>query len=355
MQASAVALDTTPRRAEYIRGFAILLVIAIVGLAYVKWSPYLTRTQDVAVSHSLGTSIVSGRDAAPPAPSLQTGIDYTIAYMQRIWMALVLGLLLAATVDTLIPRDWLARVLGSRAASSSILGGLLALPGMMCSCCAAPVGLALRKSGASAGSAIAFTVGNPTLNLAVIAWIGLALGWQWALLRVVVGAGLVAAAVALTNRTAPVQVLAHYGSDSTPVAAEGNWALRWLKSLVRYSIVLVPLMLVLVVLLGAARAYLFPAVGADWGNNPLAIIALAVAGTLFPIPTGAEIPIVQTMMGFGLGAGPAAALLVTLAPVSAASLAMLRHGFPTRVILLLAGITATAGIGAALLAIAFGL
>ena len=277
--------------------------------------------------------------------------------MQRIWMAMVLGLLLAATVDTLIPRDWLVRVLGSRAASSSILGGLLALPGMMCSCCAAPVGLALRKRGASAGSAIAFTVGNPTLNLAVIAWIGLALGWQWALLRVVVGAGLVTAAVALTNRMAPVQVLTDYGPDSSPVAAEdsGNWVLRWLKSLIRYSIILVPLMLALVVLLGAARAYLFPAVGADWGNNPLAFIALAIAGTLFPIPTGAEIPIVQTMMGFGLGAGPAAALLLTLAPVSAASLAMLRHGFPTRVVMLLAGITATAGVVAALLAVALGL
>src|SRR2546427_8500536 len=49
------------------------------------------------------------------------------------------SLLLAATIDTLIPRDWLVRVLGSRAARSSILGGLIAFPGMMCSCCAAPV------------------------------------------------------------------------------------------------------------------------------------------------------------------------------------------------------------------------
>ena len=76
--AGAVAITTMPRRGEYIRGFAVLLVIAIVGLAYVKWSPYLTRTQDVAATHSLGTSIVSGREAAPPEPSLQTGIEYTI-------------------------------------------------------------------------------------------------------------------------------------------------------------------------------------------------------------------------------------------------------------------------------------
>jgi hypothetical protein len=62
---------------------------------------------------------------------LQAGIDYAVAYMQRIWQAMVLGLLLAATVDALIPHDWLARVLGSQAFRSSALGGLLALPGMM--------------------------------------------------------------------------------------------------------------------------------------------------------------------------------------------------------------------------------
>jgi len=229
---------------------------------------------------------------------------------------------------------------------------------MMCSCCAAPVGLALRKRGAAPGSAIAFTVGNPTLNLAVIAWIGLALGWQWALLRVVAGTALVVAAVALTNRLAPVPIFA-----TEPPLAEGllaaedtgNWIVRWLKSLFRFSVILVPLMLVLVVLLGAARAFLFPAMGADWASSPLAIVALAVAGTLFPIPTGAEIPIVQTMMGYGLGAGPAAALLLTLAPVSVASLAMLRHGFPTGVVVALAGITAVVGAAAGLLAVVFGL
>ena len=65
----------------------------------------------------------------------------------------------------------------------------------------------------------------------------------------------VTAAVALTNRMAPVQVLTDYGPDSSPVAAEdsGNWVLRWLKSLVRYSIILVPLMLALVVLLFRRR------------------------------------------------------------------------------------------------------
>ena len=342
---------------EYLRGFAILLVISVVGLALVKWAPYVTRTQDVAATHSLGASIISGREAAPPEPSLQAGTDYAIAYMQRIWQAMALGLLLAATIDSLIPRDWLGRMLGSSRRHSSLLGALFALPGMMCSCCAAPVGLALRRGGASAGSTVAFTVGNPTLNPAVIAWIGLALGWQWALLRLVAGAGLVLGAVLLTNRLAPPSPSWDPSAFAPELPREQTprWIVRWVTSLLRYTLVLVPLMLVIVVLLGAARAFLFPALGADWASGPFAIVALAVAGTLFPIPTGAEIPIVQSMMGYGLGAGPAAALLVTLAPLSVASLAMLRHGFPTRVIVALAAVTALTGVGTGLLAVAVGL
>jgi uncharacterized membrane protein YraQ (UPF0718 family) len=130
-EAARTLQPTHDRRREYLLGFGVLLLIAVVGLSYVKWAPYATRTLEVAISHSLGASIVSGREAAPPDPSLMAGIEYALSYMQRIWQALVLGLLLAATVDTLVPRDWISRVLGSRALRSSALGGLLALPGMM--------------------------------------------------------------------------------------------------------------------------------------------------------------------------------------------------------------------------------
>ena len=46
------------------------------------------------------------------------------------------------------------------------------------------------------------------------------------------------------------------------------------------------------------------------------VVAMAVAGCLFVIPTAAEIPIVQTMMLAGMGTAPALALLMTLPAVS---------------------------------------
>ena len=119
------------RRVEYLRGFGLLLVLAVVGLAYVKWGPYWTRSFTVAVNHTLGASIISGQEAAPPEASLAAAWDYARVYFDRIWQAMALGLLLAATVDALVPHDWLARVLGSTRLRGTALGTLLALPGMM--------------------------------------------------------------------------------------------------------------------------------------------------------------------------------------------------------------------------------
>ena len=116
---------------EPLIGLGLLIAIAVVGFSAVKWAPYWSRTVDVAITHSLGSSILSGAEAAPPAPSLEAALGYAAAYTQRIWQAMLLGLLLAATIEALLPRDWLARVLASGAVRSSFLGGVFALPGMM--------------------------------------------------------------------------------------------------------------------------------------------------------------------------------------------------------------------------------
>ena len=89
----------------------------------------------------------------------------------------------------------------------------------------------------------------------------------------------------------------------------------------------------LVLLLGATRAWLFPHVGPEIGNSIGWILAFALAGTLFVIPTAGEVPIVQAMLALGVGAGPAGALLMTLAPISLPSLAMVAPSFRPRVLL----------------------
>lgn len=110
---------------------AIFALIAVVGLTIVKWNPYAHKLAKAAAKHSLGASIVSGKAAAPPAPSLHAAVSYTGTYFTSVWQALLLGLILAATIEVLLPRDWLARLLGSNSMRSSALGGVFALPGMM--------------------------------------------------------------------------------------------------------------------------------------------------------------------------------------------------------------------------------
>ncbi len=79
--------------------------------------------------------------------------------------------------------------------------------------------------------------------------------------------------------------------------------------------------------LGAARVWLFPHAEGAVDNTLFWVIAMAIAGCLFVIPTAAEIPIVQTMMLAGMGTAPALALLITLPAVSVPSLVMLRKAF----------------------------
>jgi uncharacterized membrane protein YraQ (UPF0718 family) len=119
------------RRAEYLRGFGLLLVLATAGLYVVKWNPYFHRALTAAATHSVGHPIAFGKTLEAPSPSLGAAVGYAQAYFTAVWQAWVLGLLLAATIESLLPRDWLARVLGRTSFGSSLLGGVLALPGMM--------------------------------------------------------------------------------------------------------------------------------------------------------------------------------------------------------------------------------
>jgi len=120
-----------PTRRASLAGVLFLAVLFIGGLYYVKWGPYYHRTFVAASQHSIGASIVSGKLATPPPPSVEAALGYAWAYGKSIWQAMVLGLLLGAGVQALVPRDWLLRLFGSTKFSRVALAGLLSTPGMM--------------------------------------------------------------------------------------------------------------------------------------------------------------------------------------------------------------------------------
>jgi len=227
---------------------------------------------------------------------------------------------------------------------------------MMCTCCAAPVVVGLRRQQATAGAAIAFWLGNSVLNPATLVFMGFVLGWRWTALRLLLGVPMVFGLGYLANRMTSANETAQAQASLAALSAapqEGPFR-RWLRLLGRMTLTLVPEYVILVLLLGAGRAWLFPAMGPEIGNHLGWIVTFALAGAVFVIPTAGEVPIIQAMLSLGVGVGPAAALLMTLPPISLPSVAMLARSFPPRILALVAAGVVLFGVAGGALAVGLG-
>lgn len=341
-------------------GVSVFILIAVIGLFLVKWSPYYDRAFVAAQTHSIGHSILTNADGSVSASSWQAALDYAWVYGRAIWKALLLGLLLGSALQALLPGAWIRRWLGGLGAGSVVTGSLLSVPSMMCTCCAAPVVRGLRQCQAAPGGTAAYWLGNTMLNPATLVFMGFVLGWQWVGLRLALGLAMVLGLGWVLNRMnqGPGAKDANRAAPeiSVPPAPMdvGSVLNRWARSFIGMAVRLLPEYLVLVLLLGAARVWLLPALDLSIDNSLVWIIAAAVIGMLFVIPTAGEVPIVQALLTLGVAAGPAAALLLTLPPVSLPSLVMVAQSFRrSELIVLMAGVVAF-GVLAAALAIGLG-
>lgn len=336
----------------------IFIALAAVLLLWAKWYPYAHRAFAVSGTHTLGTSILTGKLAAPPAPGLSAALSYGVAYFVAIWPALVAGLVIAAAVESLLPRRWLLRVMATRTSGrGAAVGGLLAAPCMMCTCCAAPVTVSLRRSGVPVSTALAYWLGNPSINPAVLVFAAFVLPWHWVALRAVSGLLLVFVAVAIISRLAGGSVMSDPVDLSAVPAGPSSLseaATRFVRALARLALTLVPEYVVIVLLLGGMRGALFPVGHGIASLGVVAVVVFAVVGTLFVIPTAGEIPIIQGLLHAGIGSGPAAALLLTLPATSLPSMAMTGRSFPVRVLIAAAATVAAIGVGCGLVALAPG-
>jgi uncharacterized protein len=327
-------------------------LLAVALLLWAKWLPYSVKVPAVAGSGSLGSSIVTGGAAAPPAVSLSAGLAFARTYFLAIWPALLAGLVLAAAVQTALPRDWVARLVGR--GRGAVAGGALALPGMMCSCCAAPIAVGMRRRAADVRAALAFWLSSPALNPVVLVFCALVLPWPWTLLRLAGGLAVVGLAALVARRgTAAAGDPADLASDDAEEDPR-PLGVRFLAALGGLAVRLLPEYLLLVVALGALRAVLFP-VGAGLAGLHGAVVVgivvlLAVAGTLLPVPTGAEVAVVAALLAAGVAPALAAVLLVTLPAVSLPSLLMVRRVFPHGLLARVTGVVVATGLASAAVA-----
>lgn len=318
---------------------ALFFLVVIVGLWYVKWQPYYGKAFTAAETHSIGKSILAQAASSP----IQAAWDYALVYFLAVWKAAVLGVALGSLIQVLIPRDWLLRTLGQKRFSGTLFGTLFSLPGMMCTCCAAPVAAGMRRQRVSMGGALAFWMGNPLLNPATLVFMGFVLGWHFAAIRLVAGLVTVLGVALLVQALVKESPQQAEAVDITLTEPQGSFMARWGKALWQLFWSTIPVYILAVLVLGAARVWLFPHADGAIDNSLLWVIAMAIVGCLFVIPTAAEIPIVQTMMLAGMGMAPALALLITLPAVSLPSLIMLRKSFPLKALWLTGGLVALCG------------
>ena len=304
---------------------ALFFLVVIAGLWYVKWQPYYGKAFTAAETHSIGKSILAQADANP----WQAALDYAMIYFLAVWKAAVLGARLA---ETLFP------------SRGTLLGTLFSLPGMMCTCCAAPVAAGMRRQQVSMGGALAFWMGNPVLNPATLVFMGFVLGWGFAAIRLVAGLVMVLLIATLVQKWVRETPQTQAPVEIDIPEAQGGFFSRWGRALWTLFWSTIPVYILAVLVLGAARVWLFPHADGAVDNSLMWVVAMAVAGCLFVIPTAAEIPIVQTMMLAGMGTAPALALLMTLPAVSLPSLIMLRKAFPAKALWLTGAMVAVSGV-----------
>ena len=359
MTVSDPALE--PERLSNVRlvwGTIAFLILVVVGLSIVKWVPYWNKAHVAAATHAIGNSIVSGTAAAPPAAGVSAALGYAKAYFLAVWQAVVLALLAGSAVQVFVPRAWIRKLLGTGGFRAHAIASTAALAGMMCTCCTGPVVVGFRRQNVGTGAAMAFFLGNPVLNPAVLIFILFVLGWQFALVRLLAGIAMVFGIAWLTDkltheRDVPAVVVATAPIED-PKRSFGGLMLAWGKELWYEALTILPGYVVVVLVLGGVRAWLFPPDVMIHGSGIGATLLSALAGTLFVIPTAGEVPIVQGLMHQGLGVGPAIALLLTLPAISLPSIFIVRNVFPPKVLAAALGmvfaIGAVAGIVASFIA-----
>jgi uncharacterized membrane protein YraQ (UPF0718 family) len=349
-------------RAQAILGVAVALAIAAGLLWWAKWAPYSAKIDGLSQSRHWGghSTLSAAGIEAGQAPSWTAAWSFTVDYGQTVWKALLAALLIAAALQSLVRRDWLVRLLSRRTpVTSAMAGGLVSMPSMMCTCCTAPVAVSLKRCGAPTSAVLAYWMGNPLLNPAVLVFLVLVAPWQWVATRLVVGAILVVVGSAIAarwaaNRRTASDADADTDANATETESQPQVTFelagaptRFGKALTRLALILIPEYFVVVMLIGAFGGWLFP-LSSGSTNHLAATGAAVILGTLLVIPTAGEIPLVQGLSAAGFGLGVVGALLITLPAVSLPSMVMVGRALTWRVTVAIAGVVAVAGLIAGL-------
>lgn len=340
-------------------GLFVLAVVFVLGLSWAKWIPYGQKASSLSITHAWSGGTMFADSGHPGAlPSFAGARHFAWVYFQDVWKGFLVALVVAAAFDALVPRDWLLRVLNRPSRfGQAMAGGVAGLPSLMCTCCSSPLVVGLRKRGVGTTASLAYWVANPLLNPAVFVFLFLVAPWQFGVVRLIVGVAVVLGGSMLVTRLfgsrlesgdRPLPPELSSPADPDPVRLS-QFPLRFTRSFLQLSVILIPAYIVVVLVLGYLSGWLSDFAGLDARLGILAVLICAVIGTLLVIPTGGEIPVILALTAVGAGAGTAGALLITLPALSVPSMVMVGRALSWRVTLAMAAVVAAAGLAGGLL------
>jgi uncharacterized membrane protein YraQ (UPF0718 family) len=229
------------------------------------------------------------------------------------------------------------------AAANVFCGAIAGAPMGVCTNCATPIGQSLLVSGASTRMTVAAMISSPSFNPVVVAMAFLLFPWPMAVARMLVPALLLLALPLLVNESKPLLL--------TPTLPDWNAKSRkpvlevlvsFLSNLVRLTLLTLPWML-LAALLGALAAELIPAYGTHVPVSALGIVAVAILGTLLPVPMAFDVGLAWVLYKAGVPTPYVAVLLCTLGPISIYSLSALGQRLGLKTAARLSGAVALLG------------
>ena len=242
---------------------------------------------------------------------------------------LLLGMLISGLLHVLLPTGFIHRKL--RGPSGVLKAVALGVPLPLCSCGVVPAGIGLKRDGASDGASVGFLISTPQTGVDSIFISAAALGWPFALFKVVSAAvtgivgGLLADAVQpRTPKVADRQVAAGGDTDRS-LRGMLDHALEILRS--------IWIWLVMGVLVSAAIESYVPnsvfARIATWGSVPAALVALFISLPLYVCAT-ASVPIAAALVNSGLPPGAALVFLMAGPATNVATIGAVYRTFGSR-------------------------
>jgi len=298
-------------RSKISRGTAtgLLFLLAIVAaLVTYKTAGALSTLTHVS---GAGTLPVRAGILQPTAPGDLSAIARTFNYLAIIWPALAFGILISAAVRSFVPATALSDVFRRTPVRAHLVAGASGSPLMLCSCCVAPIFLAVYERSARLGPSLALMVAAPALNPAALILTFMLFSLPIAAARLVMGAVAVFAGTALVARIcASGAATANIPAGGTPgCGAAGSSLMAFVRSCFYVAGRTIPLLIVGVVA-GIAIGDYLPDATFTSSSAKAAVIALA-ASLAIPIalPTFFEVPLALALLAAGAPAGAAAALL----------------------------------------------